>query len=298
VSPLFAFFAEPFAAEFMVRAFAAGVVVGGLCALIGVFVVQRGLSFIGDGLAHAAFGGIALGLLLEPVLDRMAFVRSHPKLAAVLHENTSWIALPFTILVAIGIAYVLRRGKMRGDVATGVFFAVSFALGVLFLGLRPSTARPVNVESVLFGSILAISPSDLTTVVVVASLTTLIFVAVWSRLAYATFDPELAQISGVKVAVLDYLLLALTALVIVISVKTVGIALVSAFVVIPAATARMIGRRLSTVAILAVALGSGGSALGLILSYNLNVASGATIILTLGAGFGLALMLASRIRRH
>jgi zinc transport system permease protein len=298
VSPLLAFFAEPFSADFMVRAFAAGVVVGGLCALIGVFVVQRGLAFIGDGLAHAAFGGIALGLLLEPMLARLRFVRAHPRLENMIHENTSWIALPFTILVALGIAYVLRRGRMRGDVATGVFFAVSFALGVLFLGLRPATARPVNVESVLFGSILAISPADLTTVVVVAALTTLVFGAVWSRLAYATFDPELAQISGVPVAALDYLLLALTALVIVIAVKTVGIALVSAFVVIPAATARMIGRRLSSVALISVALGAGGSALGLVLSYNLNVASGATIILTLGAGFGLALALASRWRRH
>ncbi len=298
MNPLIAFFAEPFSVEFMVRAFIAGVVVGGLCALIGVFVVQRGLSFIGDGLAHAAFGGIALGLLVEPVVARMAFVRARPKLEAMVHDNSLWIALPFTVLVAIGIAYVLRRGKMRGDVATGVFFAVSFALGVLFLGLRPTTARPVNVESVLFGSILAISPGDLTTAVVVALMTTLIFGSVWSRLAYATFDPELAQLSGVPVAALDYLLLALTAVVIVISVKTVGIALVSAFVVIPAATARMIGRRLSSVALISVAIGAGGSALGLILSYNLNVASGATIILTLGTGFGLALALASRLRRH
>ncbi len=298
MSPFIEFFTEPFSADFMVRAFAAGVVVGGLCALIGVFVVQRGLSFIGDGLAHAAFGGIALGLLLEPALGRAEFVRARPRLELMIHDNTSWVALPFTVLVALGIAYVLRRGKLRGDVATGVFFAVSFALGVLFLGLRPSTARPVNVESVLFGSILAISPSDLTMVVAVALITTLIFAAVWSRLAYATFDPELAQLSGVPVAALDYLLLSLTALVIVISVKTVGIALVSAFVVIPAATARMIGRRLSSVALISVAIGVGGSALGLVLSYNLNVASGATIILTLGAGFALALALASRLRHR
>jgi zinc transport system permease protein len=298
MNPLVAWFAEPFAAEFMVRAFIAGVVVGGLCALIGVFVVQRGLSFIGDGLAHAAFGGIALGLLVTPLFEHTAFVRARPQVQALLRDNTMWIALPFTVLVALGIAWVLRRGRLRGDVATGVFFAVSFALGVLFLGLRPSTARPVNVESVLFGSILAIGSQDLVMVIGVAAVTTLIFVAMWSRLAYATFDPELAHLSGIPVAKLDYLLLALTAVVIVISVKTVGIALVSAFVVIPAATARMIGRRLSSVALIAVALGAGGSALGLLLSYNLNVASGATIILTLGAGFGVALGIGSRVRGH
>lgn len=281
---------EPFSSDLMIRGFTAGVIVGALCALIGVFVVQRGLSFIGDGLAHAAFGGIALALLVEPYALGSSFVRARPELAKALAESTSWIAIPFTVLVALGIAYVLRRGKLRGDVATGVFFAVSFALGVIFLGLRPTTARPVHVETILFGSILAISPSDLATVAVVAAVTFVVFAAAWSRLAYATFDPELAALSGVPVAALDYLLLAMTALVVVVAVKTVGVVLVSAFVVIPAATARMLGRRLAVVAGIAMAIGAAGSAVGLIGSYHANVASGAAIILTLGAAFGVALM--------
>jgi zinc transport system permease protein len=223
----------------MQRAVIAGMAVGGLCAMIGVFVVQRGLSFIGDGLAHAAFGGIALGLLLGASV-----------------AQATWVALPFTVLVALGIAFVLRKGKLRGDVATGVFFAVSFALGVLFLGLRPVTAQPVNVETVLFGSILAVGASDLLVVLGVCLAVALVLALTWTRLAYATFDPELARLSGVKVDALDSMLLALTAVVIVVAVKTVGIA-----------------------------------GLGLLLSYHLNVASGATIILTLGAGFGLALAL-------
>src|SRR5687767_9739712 len=176
---------EPFALEFMQRAMVAGVIVGALCAMIGVFVVQRGLSFIGDGLAHAAFGGIALGLLLDVTVER-----------------ATWVALPFTVAVALGIAYVLRRGKLRGDVATGVFFAVSFALGVLFLGLRKTTAQPVNVETVLFGSILAIQPQDLYVVGLVAVVTGALLAATWTRLAYATFDAELAALSGVPVAAL------------------------------------------------------------------------------------------------
>ena len=270
-------FLEPFQQQFMVRAMIAGMIVGGLCAMIGVFVVQRGLAFIGDGLAHAAFGGIALGLLLGVAVDR-----------------ATWVALPFTVAVALGIAYVLRRGNMRGDAATGVFFAVSFALGVLFLGLRPTSAPPVNVETVLFGSILAISPHDLVVVGAVAVLTVGLLLATWTRLAYATFDPELAALSGVRVAALDYMLLALTAVVIVIAVKTVGIALVSSFVVIPSATARPLGRTLARVALIAVALGVAGAALGLVLSYHLNVASGATIILTLGTMFCLSLI----VRRH
>ncbi|MDC3956163.1 metal ABC transporter permease [Polyangium jinanense] len=264
---------EPLQVAFMQRAMIAGAVVGGLCAMIGVFVVQRGLSFIGDGLAHAAFGGIALGLLLGVSLERM-----------------TWVALPFTVLIALGIGYVLRRGNLRGDVATGVFSAVSFALGVLLLGLRSTDGPQVNVETVLFGSILAISPDDLITVGVVGVVTSLLMAFTWTKLAYATFDPELAALSGVKVAALDYMLLALTAVVIVVAVKTVGIALVSSFVVIPAATAKMVGRSIGRVALLAIAIGVIGSSIGLMLSYHADVASGATIILTLGAVFGLSLL--------
>lgn len=259
---------EPFALPFLRRAMTAGMVIGGLCALIGVFVVQRGLAFLGDGLAHAAFGGIALGLFAGTTVDASTFS----------------YGLPFTILVALGICFVLRRGTLRGDVATGVFFSVSFALGVLFLGLRKSKT-PVNVESLLFGNILAISPSHLETLIIVAGVTAIVLAATWSRLAYATFDRELATLSGVPVALLDYMLFALTAVVVVVAVKAVGIALVSSFVVIPAAAARMIGRTLTGVAFLAIVVGVLGALAGLIASYHLNVASGATIILTLGAVF-------------
>jgi zinc transport system permease protein len=127
------------------------------------------------------------------------------------------------------------------------------------------------------------------TVGVVAAITFLVLGITWSKLAYATFDPELTALSGVPVATLDYLLLALTALVVVVSVKTVGVVLVSAFIVIPAATARMIGRRLATVAAIAMGIGAGGSAIGLIGSYHANVASGAAIILTLGLAFAIAI---------
>jgi zinc transport system permease protein len=271
------FLTEPLSATFMVHALIAGMIVGGLCALVGVFVVQRGLAFIGDGLAHAAFGGIALGLLLEVTTD-----------------NATWVALPFTVIVALGIGAVLRRGGMRGDVAVGVFFSVSFALGVVFLGKRQPDAPPVNIESVLFGSILAISKDDLYVVGGVALVVVIVIALTWSRLAYMTFDPELAALSGVRVAALEYMLLAIVAVVIVVSVETVGIALVSSFIVIPAATAMMLGRTLTGVAAISLGLGTGGAALGLLLSYHINVASGATIILTLGAFFAIGLVVRRR----
>jgi zinc transport system permease protein len=265
---------EPLRLGFMQRALLAGTLVGAVGALLGVFVVQRGLAFLSDGLAHAAFGGIALGLLLGAGVDR-----------------SLWVALPFTALVSLGISAVRRRSGLGGDATTGVFFAVAFALGVLFLGLRSPLAPAVNVESLLFGSILAVSSDVLAAMALLTGITFLVIAWFWSRLAYATFDPELAALAGIPVAALDRTLLVLVALAVVLGVKTVGVVLVSAFIVIPAATARVLGGSFARNAGLAVGVGVLGSAVGLVASYHLNVASGATIILTLGAGFFVALAL-------
>jgi zinc transport system permease protein len=267
----------PLGQAFVVRALVAGTVLGATGALLGVFVVQRGLGLLSDGLAHATFGGLALGLLAGASPDRAILV-----------------ALPFTVAIALGIQYVRRHTTLAGDVATGVFFAVSFAGGILLLGLRGPSAPPVNVEGLLFGSLLAVSPDSLLVILVVAALVAGVLAAIGPRLAYATFDPELAELSGVKVAALEYVLLGLTALVVVVGVKTVGVVLVSAFVVIPAASANLLGRRLPSIAAIAVSLGVGGTAFGLFASYHLNVATGATIILTLGAAFFLALVFRRR----
>jgi zinc transport system permease protein len=268
---------SPLGQGFVRRALAAGVALSIAGALLGVFIVQRGLGLLSDGLAHATFGGLALGLLLGASTDRAIGV-----------------ALPFTVAIALGIQYVRRHTRLGGDVATGVFFAVSFAAGILFLGLRSSHAAPVNVEGLLFGSLLAVSPEALAVILAVAVLVFAVLAWLGPRLAYATFDPELATLSGVPVAALEYALLALTALVVVVGVKTVGVVLVSAFVVIPAATANLLGRSQAGITLLAVLLGVSGTAFGLFASYHLNVATGATIILTLGACFFLALVLRRR----
>lgn len=262
---------EPLAYEFMQRALLAGIAVAAVCAIIGVFVVQRGLAFLGDGLAHAAFGGIAIGLYLGASV-----------------ENAVWIAIPFTTMIALGIGYVLRRTHLRGDVATGVFFAFAFALGVLFLGLRTAHDRPVQIEHLLFGNMLAVSPTVLVVVVAVAAVASALTLVLWSRLAYVMFDPELAAISGVPVAVLEYLLLAETAVVVVVAAKTLGVVLVSSFVVIPAATARLVASTLFGATLLSVVIGVVGAALGLIASYQLNTPAAATIILIHSGFFAVA----------
>lgn len=267
----------PLGQGFVRRALLAGTALGASGALLGVFIVQRGLGLLSDGLAHATFGGLALGLLVGTSVD-----------------GAIWVALPFTVAIALGIQAVRRRTGLGGDVATGVFFAVSFAAGILFLGLRSGRQAPVNVEGLLFGSLLAVSPEALQAILGVSAAVFVLLLVFGSRLAYATFDPELAVLSGVPVAALEYGLLALTALVVVVGVKTVGVVLVSAFVVIPAAAANLLGRSLAGIAGIAVALGVAGTAFGLFASYHLNVATGATIILTLGAAFFLALFLRRR----
>jgi zinc transport system permease protein len=265
--------------DFMQRALIAGTAVAAVCALIGVFVVQRGLAFLGDGLAHATFGGVAIGLYLGASV-----------------EHAVWTAIPFTAAVALGIGFVLRRTQLRGDVAIGVFFAASFALGVVFLGLRKATDRPVDLEHLLFGNMLFVSSEVVRVVVVVAAIASAVTLALWSRLAYAIFDPELAAISGVRVEAIEYFLLVKTAVVVVVSVKTVGVVLVSSFIVIPAATARLVGSTLAGVTALALVIGVGGTIAGIFLSYPAETPTAATVILLHAACFAVALVW-NRLRR-
>jgi zinc transport system permease protein len=264
---------EPLSHPFMRRALVAGVVTASACGLLGVLIVQRRLSLLSDGLGHATFGGIALSLLLG----------FSPDVAP-------WAAIPFTALVALGIGLLQRRARVGSDASIAIFLSVSFALGVLFLGLRSARAQPVDVESLLFGSILGISPATLRLMVVVSGLALAVLAVLWSRLAYATFDSELALLSGVRTEALEALLLVLTSLLVVTAIQAVGVILVGSFIVLPATTARLIGRTLTGVAVLSMALGVGGCLVGLLVSYSLNVTSGATIILTLALVFAGALL--------
>ena len=262
---------EVFQYPFMQRALLAGLLVAVSAALLGVFVVQRGLSFLGDGLAHASFGGVALGLLIGV---------SQPLL----------VALPFTLGASLGIAWVRERTQLSSDTAIGIFFAVSVALGVLFISLQEGYT--VDAWQLLFGSILGITQGDLWVVAGVALLSVSLFVPLWGQLAYATLDAELAQTDGVRVRRLEYLLFALAAVIIVASVKVVGVILIASYLVIPAASARLLSRSLFHMTLLSILIGLVSTALGLILSYFLDVPSGSTIILTQAAVFVVAALLA------
>ena len=253
---------------FMIRAVVAGVLISLLASYYGVFVVQRGLSFFGSGLAHAAFGGVAAGLLLnvEPL----------------------WIAVPFTVFVAVGIIWVSERTQLGGDTAIGIFFSVSMALGIVFLSLR----REYTAEAFayLFGSILNVTPTDLGVSALVVALSAATWPA-WSRWAYATFDRELALADRIPVVRDDYLLSVSLAVTVVVAVKVVGIVLVAAFLVIPAATARLLARTFFSMTLYSMGIGVASVLAGLFVSVAVDLPSGATIILVQAAVFFVTAMI-------
>ena len=240
----------------MQRALVAGVLTGLVGGYYGVFVVQRGMSFLGNGLAHAAFGGVALGLLLQ--------------------MQPLWIAIPFTVIVAILITWVRDRTGLRADTVIGIFFALSMAMGIIFLSRIPTYTT--DAFTYLFGSILSVSKFDLWAAFGIAVIA-LMTLPLWGRWAYATIDHEAAMADRLPVKLDDYLLSILIAVAIVVSAKIVGIVLISAFLVVPAAASRLITKRFASMTLLSVIFGSATALAGLILSYQLDYPSGATIII-------------------
>lgn len=268
---------------FMQRALLGGAVISVMAGLLGVFVVQRGLSFLGDGLAHASFGGIALGALVAYGASNVAFL-----------EQPLWVGLPFTLLAALGIAWVRDRTDLSSDTAIGVAFAVSVALGVLFLSRIPPDRAVVDVWHLMFGSILAVGPSELRIILTTAALVLVVLFALWSRLAYATFDAELAATDGVRVRALDYLLFSVAAVVVVVSAQVVGVVLMAAYLVVPAATGRLLARSLAQMTVWSVGIGVVTTISGLSASYLIDVPSGSAIILGQAALFAVAIALPRR----
>jgi ABC-type Mn2+/Zn2+ transport system permease subunit len=248
---------EPLGYEFFVRALVAAVVVGTVCAVVGTFVVLRGIAFIGDAVAHAAFPGVVAAFILG-----IPFYLG----AAVAAVGTS-----------LAIGYVTRRARIRADTAIGVLFAGTFALGIFLYSTIEGYVA--DLFSYLFGYLLSIGPADLVALVGLGALVLVIVGVLWKELLYATFDPLGAAASGLRVDLLEYLFLALVALTIVISLQAVGIILVVAMLVTPAATAQLVTVRFGSLMGLAVLFGIVTSVAGLYLSFWLNVASGATIVL-------------------
>ena len=273
---------------FFQRAIAAGLLVALGSGLIGVFVVQRRLSFLGDGLAHAAFGGMGIGAFAIVTSGLLGS-------GMALLNNPTWIAVPFSAIVAVIIYLMRSRTDLSSDTAIGVAFAVSVALGVMFFSLiPPDTNLGLSLMDLLFGSILGVRRIDLTVMLVVVGLASVIMLATWGALAYATFDEELARSDGVKTGALELTLYVVAAVVVSVSAVVVGVILMAAYLVIPAATARLAARTLAQMTVLSVLFGGLATVAGLLLSFVLDVPSGATIVLVQAALFVPAALFARR----
>lgn len=262
----------PLAYPFFVRALLASVLVGTVCAVVGTYVVLKGLAFIGDAISHAAFPGVVAAFLLHGPFYLGAGIAA--------------------VATALAIGFVSRRARIRMDTAVGVLFAGTFALGIfLFSTIHGYVA---DLFGFLFGNVLAISLADLVGLALLGGFVLGCIALLWKELLYSTFDPLGAGASGLPVARLEYLFLALVALTIVVSLQAVGIILVVAMLVTPAATAQLLTVRFAVMMRFAVLVGIGAAVVGLYLSYWLDVASGATIVLVETAAFLVALVLGPR----
>lgn len=244
--------------QFMQRALAAGILIGATLPLLGVFVVLRRSAFFGDAVAHFAFAGIALGFLLA----------INPIVAAV----------AVSVILALGMGYLQNRAPAQAlDTIIGIFFSGAAALGIFIIGLLEGYR--VDLFQFLFGDIIAISRQDVIVAAIITSFVLVILKMHWKKLFRITFNREIAEVSGLKVKLYDYLFLGLLAIVTAVSIKIVGIILVPALLVIPAASAKNISRNFRQMILYSALLGSASVIGGLISSFYLNTASGATIVL-------------------
>jgi manganese/iron transport system permease protein len=263
---------DPLQFGFFVRALLAVVLVSVLCALVGAWVVLRGLSYIGDAMSHAVFPGIVGAFLAG--------------------GNLLVGALVAAVLTALGIGAVGRQSGLKQDSAIGIVFVGMFALGVVMLSRAPTFTT--DLSNFLIGNPLGVTPADLWGAGLVTLVVGTILTAMQKELLLASFDPTEARAIGLPVRRLESLLLILIGLVVVLTVQLVGTTLSVSLLITSSASARLLSRSLRTMIGLAALLGTVGGVTGLYLSYYLNTAPGATIVLVNTALFGLALALRKR----
>jgi manganese/iron transport system permease protein/iron/zinc/copper transport system permease protein len=248
---------EPYGFQFFRNGIVVATVAGALCGLLGVFVVLRGMSYIGHGLSHAVFGGAAA--------------------SAVIGINFFIGAGIWGIISGVLIARVARRRVLGADAAIGVVTTASFALGLALMNRYGQASK--SIEAVLFGSVLGVKVSDIIAVSLVAVFALAVIVVWYRKLLFSTFDPDVAQVSGVNVSVVEVVLLSLLSLTILVTMRVIGTLLISALLVIPAAAARMTTNSFSRLLWISPLIGAVTCFFGMNLSYHLDTSASATIIL-------------------
>jgi len=269
------FLFEPLQYGFMVRGLIAALVVGIVCPVLGAYIVLRGMALFGNALAHAILPGVAIAYLLGGSGQTGLFVGG----------------MVAGVATALGIG-AISKGGIKEDTAIGVIFTGMFALGIAMI----STVRSYTVDLThfLFGDVLGVSASDLWLITIFGVLVIVSIFAFYKEFLVLSFDPTLARTLRLPDTFLNYLLLLLIAVTIVLSLQTVGIALMSAMLVTPAATAYLLTRRLPVMMVLGAAIGATSAVAGLYLSFYINIASGPAIVLTSTSIFLLAFIFSPR----
>ena len=248
---------EPYGFQFFRHGIVVATIAGALCGLLGVFVVLRGMSYIGHGLSHAVFGGAAA--------------------SAVIGVNFFLGAGIWGVISGVLIARVARRRVLGADAAIGVVTTASFALGLALMNRYGQASK--SIEAVLFGSVLGVRAADIVAVGSVAIVSLLIIVVWYRRLLFSTFDRDVAQVSGVNVGLVEAVLLALLSLTILVTMRVIGTLLISALLVIPAAASRMTTNSFTRLLWLSPVIGAVTCFVGMNASYHLDTSASATIIL-------------------
>lgn len=266
---------DPFQYSFMVRALIVSVLVGVMCPLLGVYVVTRGLGFMGDALAHSVLPGMVGAFILG--------------------VSPFFGAIPMAIAVALVSGYLIRKTGISEDTSVGIMFAGLFALGLTML--TAAKGLPVNLEDILLGQVLAVSQTDVYTTLGLSAFVLVATYALHKEMVFASFDTVGASVVGLPTDKLEYALLALLAIVIVLALQAVGIVLVISMLITPAATALLLVRNFQYAMALAVTLGIAAAIAGLYISYHFNLPSGPVMALVVAAFFIVAVVWDQRLSR-
>lgn len=256
--------------SFMVRGLSAAILTGMVCAVVGVYVVVRGMAFFGDALAHSILPGVAVGYLITGGAREPLF----------------WWGTGTAVLVSLAIGAVSKGARIKQDTAIGIIFAGMFALGIAIISTVKSYT--VDLTHFLFGDVLGVSGNQLLLIALFSALILLLVIAFYKEFLVLTFDPTLAATLRIPMRVFEYLQLVLIALTVAVSFQAVGVALMVAMLVTPAAAAYLLTKRLPVMMILAAVIASASGVIGLYLSYYINVASGPAIVLVTTLFFLLA----------
>lgn len=261
--------------QFLQNAFIASILASIICGIMGVIIIEKKLVMMSGGIAHTSYGGVGLGYLMgfEPIIG----------------------AFLFSICAALGIGYIKRKGGTRSDVVIGLFWSLGMALGILFVALMPG--YPPDLSSYLFGSILSVTKANLYLMVSLTFVVIFVIILLFNDWKAYLFDEEFASIIGIKTVFLEYLLLVLIAMSVVVLIRVVGIILVIALLTAPAATAGLLTSNLKKRMIYSVLLGNVFCIAGLWISYVINIASGAVIVIVSVIFYLLAYIVRSRYIR-